>query len=101
LAKGQTEIYYVLAGDLESARRSPHLDSLTERGLEALLLVDVIDGFMVSGLPEYEGLRLRNVDDPDLHLPSPTDAPEPTVSEEAFARLAARVKEVLGARVTD
>ena len=101
LAEGQTEIYYVLAGDLASARRSPHLDPLTERGLEALLLVDVIDGFMVSGLPEYEGLRLRNVDDPDLHLPSPTEAPEPTVSEEAFARLAARVKEVLGERVTD
>ncbi len=101
LAEGQTEIYYVLAGDLESARRSPHLDPLTERGLEALLLVDIIDGFMVSGLPEYEGLRLRNVDDPNLQLPSPTDAPEPTVSEEAFARLAARVKEVLGERVTD
>ena len=101
MAEGQTEIYYVLAGDLESARRSPHLDALEARGLEALLLVDVVDGFMLSALHEYEGKRLRNVDDPDLTLPGEAEAVAEQVSDEAFARLAARAKEVLGERVTE
>jgi molecular chaperone HtpG len=100
MVEGQTEIYYVLAADLASARRSPHLDALAERGLEALLLVDLIDGMMVNALREYEGLKLRNVDDPNLELPGTSEAPPPVVEEDAFAALAERVKGVLGERVT-
>jgi molecular chaperone HtpG len=97
---GQQEIYYVLANDLASARRSPHLEALQERGLEALLLVEVIDSFMLNGLREYEGLKLRNADDPDLQLPGEARPNEVTMSDEAFARLVTRVKETLGERVT-
>src|SRR5439155_635465 len=88
MAAGQTEIYYVLAGDLESARRSPHLDPLAERGLEALLLVDMVDAFMLSGLRAYEGAPLRNIDDANLALPGAPGAVEERVSEESFGRLA-------------
>src|SRR5690349_13947278 len=49
MAEGQEEIYYVLGSDLSSVRRSPHLEALEERGLEALLLADVMDGFMLQG----------------------------------------------------
>jgi molecular chaperone HtpG len=100
MTDGQTEIYYVLGTDLASTRRSPHLEALAERGIEALLLVDVIDGFMLSGLREYEGHQLRNVDDPNLQLPGESAAPEVSVSDESFARLVTRFKEVLGERVT-
>jgi molecular chaperone HtpG len=93
---GQEEIYYVMAGDLASARRSPHLDVLTERGIEALLLHDVMDGFMLSGLQEFAGHKLRNVDSPDLKLPGESQAPEATVSDESFGRLVSRTKDVLG-----
>ena len=99
MAEGQNEIYYVLAGDLASARRSPHLEALAERGLEALLLHDVMDGFMLSGLREYEGLKLRNADDPGLKLPGESKPGEVAVSDESFGRLVARVKEVLGERI--
>src|SRR5262249_26998073 len=99
MAEGQDEIYYVLAADLASARRSPHLEALAERGLEALLLHDVMDGFMLSGLREFEGLKLRNVDDPDLKLPGEGKPAEVAVSDESFGRLVARVKELLGERV--
>jgi molecular chaperone HtpG len=100
MAEGQQEIYYVLAGDLASARHSPHLEALDERGLEALLLVDVMDSFMLTGLREYEGLKLRNVDDPNLHLPGQAQPDAAAISDESFGRLVARVKEVLGERVT-
>jgi molecular chaperone HtpG len=99
MVEGQNEIYYVLANDLQSARQSPHLEALAERGIEALLLVDVVDGFMLSSLREYDGRKLRNVDDPNLQLPGEASAPEPLVTDEAFGRLAARCKELLGERI--
>lgn len=101
MAEGQTEIYYVLAGDLDSARRSPHLDALAARGLEALLLAEVVDSFMLGGLREYDGKLLRNVDDPDLTLPGVAEETAPQVDDAAVAALAARVRDVLGERVTD
>ncbi len=100
LAEGQTAIYYVLAGDLDSARRSPHLEALEARGLEALLLVDVVDSFMLNGLREYDGKRLRNVDDPDLTLPGAAEEAAAGIDDEAFDRLAARAQAALGERIT-
>jgi molecular chaperone HtpG len=92
MVEGQKEIYYVLAADLESARRSPHLDALTDRGIEALLLYDVMDSFMLNGLREYQGLKLRNVDDPNLSLPGEAPAPEVSISDEQFTRLGERLQ---------
>jgi molecular chaperone HtpG len=100
MREGQEEIYYVLANDLESARRSPHLEALNERGLEALLMAEVIDSFMLSGLREYEGVKLRNLDDPEIKLPGEASPTDVSVSDESFARLVTRFKEVLGERIT-
>ncbi|HMP42280.1 MAG TPA: molecular chaperone HtpG [Roseiflexaceae bacterium] len=100
MAEDQQEIYYVLAGDIESARRSPHLDALAARNLEVLLLVDVMDSFMLNGLREFDGRKLRNIDDPNLTLPGEAAEQEQLVSDEQFARLVNRVKETLGERIS-
>lgn len=100
MIEGQNEIYYLLASDLASAKRSPHLDALAERGLEALLLVDVMDSFMLNGLKEYEGHTLRNMDDPNLELPGRASTQEALISDEAFAQLVTRIKSVLGERAS-
>ncbi len=96
---GQEEIYYVLASDLASARLSPHLEALQERGLEALLLVDVMDSFMLNGLREYDGHKLRPADDPGLELPGEAKPAEAAISDEDFVRLVTAFKEQLGERV--
>src|SRR6266508_1252383 len=100
MLEGQDEIYYVMDSDLESTRRSPHLEALEERGLEALLFVDMMDGFMLNGLREYEGHKLRNVDDPNLTLPGEAKPSEVSISDEQFARLVTTFKEQLGERIT-
>jgi molecular chaperone HtpG len=100
MIESQDEIYYVMGSDLESTRRSPHLEALEERGLEALLFVDMMDGFMLNGLREYEGHKLRNVDDPNLALPGESKPSEVSVSDEQFARLVTTFKEQLGERIT-
>ena len=102
MREGQDAIYYVLADGPEAARRSPHLDPLYGRGIEALLFTDVLDSFMLGGLHEFDGTPLRNVDDPDLQLPGDPEADEgAALSDEALTVLADRFKQVLGDRVTE
>lgn len=101
IVEGQEQIYYVLANDLDSARLSPHLDPLRARGIEVILMTDMIDGFMLTGLREYDGMKLANVDDANLTLPGETPAPDSTISDESFETLRNRFAEVLGARVKE
>ncbi len=97
---GQTEIYYVLASDLASARRSPHLEPLRERGIEALLLTEIIDSFMLQNLREIDGTRLRAADDPDLTLPGDALEQENAISDELFGRMVTAFKDTLGERIS-
>jgi molecular chaperone HtpG len=101
IVEGQQEIYYLLAADLEAARHSPHLDPLTARNIEVLLLNDIMDSFMLNGLRDYEGMKLRNIDDANLELPGAADDAESKISDEDFERLRARFAAVLGERVTE
>lgn len=105
MADGQKAIYYLLADDLNTARRSPHLDAFRTRQLEVLLLTDRLDSFMLTGLREFEGLPLRNVDDPTLELPPAPDEATAERAESApaeeFAALLERARAILGERVTD
>jgi molecular chaperone HtpG len=101
MKEGQNDIYYVVANDLEAARLSPHLDPLTARGIEVLLLADIMDSFMLSGLREYEGMKLVNVDDPDLELPGEAPASESAISDEDFEKLRTCFARVLGDRVKE
>ncbi len=101
MVEGQKAIYYVLANDLESARRSPHLDALEARGIEALLLVDLVDGYVMNTLREYDGTPLENADNPNLDLPELADEESAeTIDQAVFDQLAVRIKDVLGDRVT-
>ena len=54
---------------------------------------------MLNGLREYQGLKLRNVDDPNLSLPGEASAPEVSISDEQFTRLVNAFKETLGDRI--
>lgn len=99
----QEAIYYLMGHDLESIVHSPHLDYFQAREIEVLYLVDPIDGFLTATLTEYEGKPLKNIDDASLDLAPDKDQPS---SEEAtpypeFAGLLARIRDVLGERVSD
>ncbi|PDW01837.1 molecular chaperone HtpG [Candidatus Viridilinea mediisalina] len=101
IVDGQTEIYYLLASSLEAGCTSPHLDPFTARGIEVLILHDIMDGFMLSGLRDYEGLKLRNVDEANLELPGSAEEAAPQVDDAAFARIAERAKAILGDKVKE
>jgi molecular chaperone HtpG len=101
MVDGQQEVYYVMGSSLEAAQASPHLDPFSARGIEVLLLTDLMDGFMLSGLREYEGLKLRNIDEADIELPGEVESAAPQVSDEQFTKLAERAAAVLGERLKE
>lgn len=101
IVEGQDQIYYVVASDQESARLSPHLDPMRARNIEVIFLTDMIDGFMLSGLRQYEGMKLTNVDDAHLRLPGESPKVESAISDEEFAVVQKRFREVLGERVKE
>lgn len=101
IVEGQNEIYYVMASSEEAARNSPHLDPFTARNIEVLLFTDLMDGFMLSGLRDFEGMKLRNIDEADIELPGEAAGAEPKLTDAEFAPLAERFAAVLGERLKE
>lgn len=98
----QSAIYYILGDDAHSIARSPHLDYFRKHNLEVLYLTDPLDSFMVVALKDFNGKPLQNVDDAKLDLPAETDRPiESKVADDDYAQLVARVKTVLGDKITE
>ncbi|MFZ5918568.1 MAG: molecular chaperone HtpG [Chloroflexota bacterium] len=102
MADDQPAIYYLLADDVASAARSPHMDYFRANDIEVLYFTDPIDNFVVLSLTEFDGKPLKNVDDATLELPQkePEGAAEPAIPEADFNRLVGRFVKVLGERVT-
>ena len=66
---GQKEIYYICADNFATAKSSPQLELLRKRGVEALLLHERLDDWLMSTLGEFDGKRLRDVARGELDLP--------------------------------
>lgn len=101
---GQNRIYYVVADTFEAARSSPHLEVMRRKGVEALLLHDRIDEWLVGHLTEYQGKRLHDVSRGDLELGTLLSEADRKVQESDLREsktLLRRVKEALGDRVTE
>ena len=69
MQEGQDRIYYLLSDSYETAKASPHLEQLREKGIEVLLLHDRIDPWVVDHLGEYEGHSFQDVARGQLSLP--------------------------------
>jgi molecular chaperone HtpG len=97
---GQDVIWYVTADSHAAAKGSPQIEGLKAKDIEVLLLSDRIDEWMVGYLGEYDGRKLRNAAKGDLDLAA-DDADARKAAEEAAGPLLAKLKELLGERVSD
>jgi len=101
---GQGAIYYVTADSFAAAKNSPHLEIFRKKGIEVLLLADRVDEWLVSSLTEFDGKPLKSVAQGELNLGELEDEEEKKAHEkvdEVFKDLVAKVKEVLGDKVSD
>jgi molecular chaperone HtpG len=101
---GQERIYYVIADSVDSARASPYIELLKERGIEVLLLGDRIDEWVMGQIHEFEGKRFKDAARGDLELGSLAGAAEKEAQEQTHKEskgLLKRVKDALGDRVIE
>ncbi|MBL0163983.1 MAG: molecular chaperone HtpG [Xanthomonadales bacterium] len=97
---GQDVIWYITADSHAAAKGSPQLESLRAKGVEVLLMSDRIDEWMAGYLTEYAGKKLRHIGKGEIELDS-ADAEAHKATEEAASGLVAKLKELLGGRVSD
>ena len=99
MQEGQEKIYYITADSLNTAKNSPHLEIFKSKGIEVLLMTDVIDDWMTGFLHEFDGTPMVNVAKGDIELDKEKEAEEkPAVSEDEI-KLIDCVEKVLGDRV--
>ena len=101
---GQEKIYYVTAETFTAARNSPHLEIFRKKGIEALLLSDRVDEWVVGYLTEFDGKTLQSVAKGGLDLGGLEDAAEKQETEQAageYKALTEKIKAVLGEKVKD
>ena len=115
MKEGQEAIYYVTADSYATAKNSPHLEIFREKGIEALLLTDPIDEWMVSHLTEYAEKPLQSVTKGELDVEAlggeggaedKSDAEDQEAGADAdeaaaLTELTQRVKQALDERVKE
>jgi len=104
MKEGQDKIYYLLAPTLAAARSSPHLEAFRAKGVEVLLLADMVDNWLVTSLREFEGKQLQSVAQGTADLGGLVDEAEQAAQDQAstdFAGLLAKLKELLDGQAWD
>ena len=104
MKEAQEKVYYLLAPTLAAARSSPHLEAFQAKGIEVLLLADVVDNWLVTSLREFEGKQLQSVAQGTADLGGLTDEAEKAAQDQAsteFAGLLAKLKDLLDGQAWD
>jgi molecular chaperone HtpG len=106
----QKEIYYKTGVSRSALSLDPHLEIFRNKELEVLYLYDPIDEFALTGLRNYKDFEFKSVEQVDLKSlekfedknNKTKDIPELTPEDQLhYASLLAKIKSILGDKVTD
>jgi molecular chaperone HtpG len=99
----QDKIYYVVAENFNTAKKSPHLEVFRKKGIEVLLLSDRVDDWLMNHLREFDGKQFQDVARGALDLAG--DSEEDKAAQEKLAKeaegLVGRLTEVLKEQVSE
>ena len=106
MPEAQKEIYYITGEERDVLIASPHLEVFKEKNFEVLLLTDPVDEWVIQGLNEYKGKKLKSVVKGDVDLQSEDEKKESEEQEkklaDEFSELIKFIKKSLGdAKVAD
>jgi len=94
----QDNIYYITAENFITFKNSPHLEVFRQKGLEALLLSDRVDEWLMSSLTEFDGKHFQSVTKGELDLGGVEDEKEKEQKEKTkgdFKELVGKIQETL------
>lgn len=94
----QKAIYYIAADSVTSARNTPFLEKLLEKGLEVLYLVDPIDEVAIQSLKSYKEKDFVDISKEDLDLGDKNEEKEAAMKKE-FGQTCDWIKKRLGEKV--
>ncbi len=107
---GQKEIYYISGPSREAIEQNPHLEIFRAKGIEVLYLYEPVDEFVMDSLRKFKDFELKATENADIagldkfaDNAEKKDKPEELTTDEAkdMDRFLARVREILGERITD
>lgn len=110
MKKDQKEIYFVVGTNREAINLNPHLEIFKSKDLEVLYLYDPVDEFVVSSIRKFKDFEFKSVDAADLKTiekfedvnKKETEAEKLSKDDEKhFDSLLAKMKDILGERVTE
>jgi molecular chaperone HtpG len=97
----QKEIYVLLAPDLDTARRSPHLEVLRSKGYEVLFLTDPVDEFVLQRLTEFDEKKICRIDRGEMDLEDEGEKSEREAKEKELEPVLEAVRKELSERLAD
>ena len=103
LALGQDQIFYLTSETLSQARKSPHLEGFTSKGVDVLLMTDPIDAFWMSQMGKFGDKSFISIsrDSYDLSGVGEVEDKEPEVPEKDSSEILERIKNALTDKVED
>lgn len=57
----QDKIFYIAGSSKEEVKKSPFAERLLRKGYEVLYLVEAVDEYAISSIPEFDGKKFQNV----------------------------------------
>lgn len=61
MSEKQEHIYYIAGSSKAELERSPFVEGIIRKGYEVLYLVEAVDEYTLSAIPEFEGKKFQNV----------------------------------------
>ena len=65
MAEGQAFIYYAVGEDAAKLAKLPQAERILDKGYEILYLTEDVDEFCMQTIGEYDGKKLKSIDDED------------------------------------
>ncbi len=101
MKEGQPAIYFATGTSRAALEASPHLEALTGRGYEVLLMTDTVDPFAVGSIDAVEGKPLVGAMAAKLDLPEVEGDAAPEPPDRSSDPLLERFRGVLGDAVAE
>lgn len=108
--EGQKTFWYVTAPNREAAKLNPHMEIFHKKGVEVLFLYEAADEFVVEGLGKYKDWDFKSIESAkpedldkfeDKEKSAEDVAPLTEKEEGEFEGLLAKMKEILGDKVSE